>query len=146
MVENEGYVQMRRVGMEHILMKNQSTNVESRWPILFALGAVISLRFALPKIFFPESFWLLISAFAVLAALVLFFHSRGAEHMAYILGVIMISAVTVALMASLFLLIRSLSSPRILPLPLLHAAVCLWGSNCWYSRLGIGSWTPEVPT
>jgi uncharacterized membrane protein len=72
-----------------------------------------------------------------------FFHSNGAERKAYVAGLILLGAVTAILIASLFLLIGSLPSRKIVPLQLLQAAASLWISNvlvfaAWYWKLDAG--------
>lgn len=124
-------------------MSDWTVDVEPRWPILLALASVVALHFALPQVLTLEPNWILAAAFAVLAALVLWFHSRGAARIAHVVGLILLSAVTFTLIASLFLLIRSLPSHRIVPVVLLQAAVSLWVSNvlvfaAWYWTLDAG--------
>lgn len=125
------------------LPKNQSTDVEPRWPVLLALAAVMVLHFALPPELTPVPTWVWLVAFAVLVALLWFFHSRGEERVAYVVGLILISAVTAGLILSLLLLIASLPSHNIAPLRLLQAAASLWISNvlvfaAWYWKLDAG--------
>jgi len=125
------------------LMPNQPTDAEPRWPVLLALAAVVALHFSLPDVLSFGPRWLLVAAFAVLATLVSVLHSRGAEQKAYIVGLILMCAVTAALVASLVLLIRSLPEHRILPVHLLRSAGSLWVSNvlvfaAWYWKLDAG--------
>ena len=125
------------------LMPKQPTDAEPRWPVLLALAAVVALHFSLPEVLSLGPRWLLVAAFAVLATLVSVLHSRGAEQKAYIVGLILMCAVTAALVASLVLLIRSLPEHRILPVHLLQSAGSLWVSNvvvfaAWYWKLDAG--------
>ena len=117
--------------------------MESRWPVLLALAAVVALHFALPEVLTLGPSWVLVAAFAVLSTVVSILHRRGDEEQAYIVGLILISAVTAAIIASVVLLIRSLLAHRIEPLHLLQSATSLWISNvlvfaAWYWKLDAG--------
>ena len=125
------------------LMPKRPTDAEPRWPVLLALAAVVALHFSLPEVLSFGPRWVLVAAFAVLATLVSVLHSRGAEQKAYVVGLILMCAVTAALVASLVLLIRSLPEHRILPVHLLQSAGSLWISNvlvfaAWYWKLDAG--------
>jgi uncharacterized membrane protein len=70
-------------------------------------------------------------------------HRLGKHALNQLLGYILNSAVTVALIASLALLITSLPAHRVSPSHLLRAAAALWGTNIlvfasWYWRLDAG--------
>ena len=110
-------------------MSNRSRYVEPRWPVILALAAVVALHFSLPQILSLGPNWLLVAVFAVLATLVSISHSRGAEGMAYVGGLILISSVTLAVIASLVLLVRFLPSHKESPVHLLQSAGSLWISN-----------------
>ena len=118
-------------------------DAETRWPLLFALASMVVLHFALPDALtvFPD--WVLGLVFLVLAALVLWFHYRRAERRARIAGLTLLSAVTLALVVSLFLLLHSLPEHKVAPVDLLRAAASLWVSNllafaAWYWALDGG--------
>src|ERR1017187_6975372 len=124
-------------------MSNQSSHVEPRWPVFLGLAAVVVLHFSLPAVLSLGPNWLLVAVFAVLAAFVSISHSRGAEKTAYVGGLILISSVTLAVIASLVLLIRFLPTHKESPLDLLQSAASLWGSNvlvfaAWYWKLDAG--------
>jgi hypothetical protein len=124
-------------------MSNRSRYVEPRWPVILALAAVVALHFSLPQILSLGPNWLLVAVFAVLATLVSISHSRGAEGMAYVGGLILISSVTLAVIASLVLLVRFLPSHKESPVHLLQSAGSLWMSNvlvfaAWYWKLDAG--------
>jgi hypothetical protein len=70
-------------------MSKGRTDVEPRWPVLLALAVVVVLHFALPEVLSFGPSWVLGAAFAVLATLVSFFHSRGSEGKAYVAGLIL---------------------------------------------------------
>ncbi len=123
-------------------MANRS-NAEPRWPVILALAAVVALHFSLPEILSIGPNWLLVAVFAVLATLVSISHSRGAEGIAYVGGLILISSVTLAVIASLVLLIRFLPAHKESPVHLLQSAASLWISNvlvfaAWYWKLDAG--------
>ena len=103
-------------------MSSPRTDVEPRWPVLLALAVVVALHFALPEVLSLGPSWLLGAAFAVLSTLVSVFHSRGSEGKAYVVGLILMVAVTAALVASVVLLIRSLLTHTVVPLHLLQSA------------------------
>jgi len=124
-------------------MAKRPTYTEPRWPVHLALAAVVALHFALPQILSFGPDWLLVALYAVLATSVSIFHSRGAEKIAYVGGLILISCVTAALVASLVLLIHFLPARKETPLQLLQSAVSLWISNvlvfaAWYWKLDAG--------
>jgi hypothetical protein len=124
-------------------MSNRSTYAEPRWPVLLGLAAVVVLHFSLPAVLSLGPDWLLVAVFAVLATLVAIAHSRGAERIAYVGGLILITSVTLAVVASLVLLIRFLPTHKESPLDLLQSAASLWISNVlvfasWYWKLDAG--------
>jgi hypothetical protein len=121
-------------------MSNRPRSAEPRWPVILALAAVVVLHFSLPEMLSLGPNWLLV---AVLATFVSISHSRGAEETAYIGGLILISSVTLAVIASLVLLIRFLPTHKESPLDLLQSAASLWVSNmlvfaAWYWKLDAG--------
>lgn len=119
------------------------SNAEPRWPVILALAAVVALHFSLPEILSVGPNWLLVTVFAVLATFVSISNSRGAEHTTYVAGIILISCVTLAVIASLVLLIRFLPAHKESPVHLLQSAASLWISNvlvfaAWYWKLDAG--------
>lgn len=125
------------------LMPNRLADAEPRWPVLLALGAVAGLHFALPEVLSFGPRWWLVAAFAVLATIVSILHKRGDEQQAYVVGLLLLGFVTLALIASLVLLIRSLPAHSVVPVHLLQSAGSLWISNVlvfasWYWKLDAG--------
>ena len=125
------------------LMSNRLADAEPRWPVLLALGAVAGLHFALPEVLSFGPRWWLVAAFAVLATVVSILHKRGDEQQAYVVGLLLLGFVTLALIASLVLLIRSLPAHSVVPVHLLQSAASLWISNvlifaAWYWKLDAG--------
>jgi hypothetical protein len=126
-------------------------NVESRWPVILALAAVVALHFSLPEILSLGPNWLLVTVFAVLATFVAISHSQGAEGLAYVGGLILIIAVTIAVITSLILLIHYLPQRKESPVHLLQSAASLWISNvlvfaAWYWKLDAGGPTQREKT
>jgi uncharacterized membrane protein len=124
-------------------MSNRSTYVEPRWPVILALAAVVALHFSLPEILSLGPNWVLVTVFVVLATFVSISHSRGADQIASVGGLVLISSVTLAVIASLVLLIRFLPSHKESPVHLLQSAGSLWISNvlvfaAWYWKLDAG--------
>jgi hypothetical protein len=124
-------------------MPAQAPEVEPRWPVLLALACVVALHFFLPETLSIGPKWLLISAFVALATLVSVLHARGDEEKAYVVGLVLMIAVTGSLTASLVLLVRSLPGHKVNPIPLLGSAASLWVSNvivfaAWYWKLDAG--------
>ncbi len=116
---------------------------EPRWPVFVAMASVLALHLALPDSLTLLSTWWFVGAFVVLAILVAVFHSRGDERKAFVAGLVLIIAVTLALITSLILLIHSLPYHTVGPLQLLRAAGSLWISNvlvfaAWYWKLDAG--------
>ncbi len=124
-------------------MPNRSPHVEPRWPVLIALISVVALNFGLPEILSIGPRWLLAVVCAVLATAVIILHKSGSEQKAYVVGLLLTGAVTIALMVSLVLLVISLPSHKQESVQLLRSAGSLWISNVlvfasWYWRLDAG--------
>ena len=87
--------------------------------------------------------WFVASIVLVLLVLILVFHSRGDHFVHQLLGYILNSVVTVALIVSLCLLLTKVEEHEISPQRLLVSAAALWISNflifaSWYWRLDGG--------
>jgi hypothetical protein len=117
---------------------------EPRWPAAIALGALGGLYAALPpalvagghRWFFPAIIFLLLS-------LTIFAHLVDNHLLNEVLGMILNSVATVALVWSLILLINVLLEQKIDPKELLLSASALWIGNilvfaAWYWRLDAG--------
>lgn len=119
-------------------------NAEPRWPALMALLGAGALYAALPStLLVAGSRWLL----AVLVLLLLIpaevSHHRGNHALNQIIGYILNGLVTLAMIASLALLIDALPEHRVSPPELLRSAAALWITNIlifasWYWRLDAG--------
>lgn len=114
-----------------------------RWPALFALLSVGGLYFALPDSLVVGPRWLLLAVVTVLIVPTVLTRMAGNHRINQILGYALCGAVTLALCASLALLISVLptyheNAPR-----LLQSAGALWLSNVlvfalWYWHLDGG--------
>jgi hypothetical protein len=116
---------------------------ELRWPALVTLIAICILYLSLPERLTFGPNWLLPSAVAVLLVPTILSHWVGRHQVNYILGIALLSVVTVALGWSLGFLITALLGKRLAPRELLQSAVALWISNIlvfasWYWRLDAG--------
>jgi len=118
-------------------------NPEPRWPALIAILAVGALYLALPEFLTPGPSWLVPVLVIALSVPALISHRMGAYTMAHRLGYAALGTVTIAMLASLGLLIANLPARKETPAQLLVSAVCLWSTNLlifasWYWRLDAG--------
>ena len=117
---------------------------EPLWPSLLALLAVGSLYAALPSTLLVGGLrWLVPAVVSVLLVPMAITHYSGNHSFNQIVGYILNSVVTAAMILSLWLLIRALPAHRITPQQLLFSAAALWMSNIlifasWYWRLDGG--------
>jgi hypothetical protein len=116
---------------------------EPRWPALVALASVGALDLALPPSLTPGPDWLVLVLVLFLLTPAVVLHHLGKEHLSQIFSYAAVSVVTVAMVASLTLLIQGLPSHKETPEQLLLSASLLWFSNVlvfasWYWRLDAG--------
>ena len=116
---------------------------EPRWPALVAMLSVSALNLALPSSLSPGPDWLVLVLVAFLLAPAVLLHHQGREHLGQIFSYAALSVVTLAMIASLTLLIKSLPAHKETPGQLLLSASLLWFSNLlifasWYWRLDAG--------
>jgi uncharacterized membrane protein len=116
---------------------------EPRWPGLLALMAGACLHYALPSRLSVGPDWLLPVLMAMLVIPITAWHKRGMYALARAFTFIAISALTLALIVSLVLLIKGLPSHRDTPESLLRSAGVLWITNMlvfalWYWKLDAG--------
>jgi len=119
------------------------TSAEPRWPAILAVLAVALLHSALPEWLRLGPYWLLLAIVVALLVPTVVSHRTGRHHLNEVLGHILLSVLTVAMMASLVELIHGLPTHRDSPQHLLRAAVSLWIVNVlvfasWYWRLDAG--------
>jgi hypothetical protein len=119
-------------------------NVEPRWPALVALLGAGALYAALPSsLLVGGARWFLLLSVLMLLIPAEVAHHRGNHSLNQLIGYILNSLVTLAMIASLALLIDSLPEHRVNPRELLRSAAALWITNIlifasWYWRLDGG--------
>ncbi|HEY3038393.1 MAG TPA: hypothetical protein VGJ66_06625 [Pyrinomonadaceae bacterium] len=119
-------------------------NVEPRWPALVALLGAGALYAALPSsLLVGGARWFLLLSVLLLLIPAEVAHRRGNHSLNQLIGYILNSLVTLAMIASLALLIDSLPEHRVNPRELLRSAAALWITNIlifasWYWRLDGG--------
>jgi hypothetical protein len=116
---------------------------EPRWPALVAMLSVSALNLALPSSISPGPDWLVLVLVACLLTPAILLHHLGRERLSQIFSYSALGVVTLAMIASLTLLIRGLPSHQETPGQLLLSASLLWFSNLlifasWYWRLDAG--------
>jgi hypothetical protein len=117
---------------------------EPLWPPFIAMLAIGGLYATLPpSLVGGAPRWLLVSIVLALLVLILIFHYRGDHFIHQLLGYVLNSVVTVALIVSLGLLLTEVAEHQIAPQRLLVSAAALWISNflifaSWYWRLDAG--------
>jgi uncharacterized membrane protein len=119
-------------------------NIEPRWPALVALLGAGALYAALPSsLIVGGPRWLLLASVLVLLIPAEITHHRGDHFLNQTLGYIINGVVTLAMIASLALLIDALPEHKVNPRELLRSAAALWLTNIiifasWYWRLDAG--------
>ena len=116
---------------------------EPRWPALVAILAVGGLYYALPEALTPGPSWVVPVIVIILAIPGVIAHRMGAYTMAHAAGYTALGVVTLAMLASLTLLVLGLPGRKETPAQLLVSAACLWLTNVlifasWYWRLDAG--------
>lgn len=116
---------------------------EPRWHALLAFVAVGGMYLALPPNLIVGPFWLVPTLIAVLLVPTVVSHRSGKRSLNRALGMIISSVITLALIASVVLLVRALPSHKEPPLQLLFSGAELWLTNVivfalWYWRLDGG--------
>ncbi len=121
----------------------QESTPEPRWPAILALVAVGALELALPREFSPGPDWLLLLVVVLLTIPAVLARYQGRHRINQIVGYTLNTIVTLALLWSLAVLVRSLPAHTLPPRQLLVVAGMLWISNVlvfasWYWRLDAG--------
>jgi uncharacterized membrane protein len=116
---------------------------EPRWPAVVAILTTGLVYAALPRELSFGPRWLMFVFVAALAGPNIFTHHTGRHHLNNLLGYFTASVVTIFLLWSVALLVRSLPRHEIEPVMLLRSAVMLWICNVvifalWYWRLDAG--------
>jgi len=130
---------------EELAAKHKMTSVdpEPRWPALVSLLAVGLLYFALPPNLVVGPRWLLIVLVLAMAIPTVFTWHRGYHEANQILGYAMSGTVTLSLIGSVVMLVKTLPIHVESPIRLLASAGALWLTNIlvfalWYWRLDAG--------
>ena len=116
---------------------------EPRWPALIAVIAVAGLNAALPQaLVVVPKWWFMVIVGALLVPTVIS-HWKQYHTMNRILGFAVSGVITLAMIASVILLIAGLPDHRETPAQLLFSAATLWATNIlvfslWYWRLDAG--------
>jgi len=116
---------------------------EPRWQALLAFLAVGTIYLALPSQLIVGPIWLLPTLIVVLVVPTVISHRMGKRSLNRALGLIINGITTLALIASVGLLVRALPSHKETPLELLRSGALLWLTNVivfalWYWRLDGG--------
>lgn len=116
---------------------------EPRWQAILAFLAVAAIYLALPRSLIIGPTWLLPTLIAVLLVPTVVSHRAGKRSLNRALGILISAITTVALIASVILLVRSLPSHKGDPTRLLISGAELWFTNVlvfalWYWRLDGG--------
>ena len=123
-------------------MKKPPAHIDQpeRWQAALAVLAVGGIYLALPGALIVGPIWLLPTAIAVLLVPTVIAHHTGRHSLNRILGVIINTLITAALIASVVLLVIALPSKKEEPMRLLGSGAALWVTNVlvfalWYWRL-----------
>ena len=116
---------------------------EPRWQALLAFLAVAAMYIALPRNLIVGPVWLLPTLIVLLLIPTVVSHTHGPRSLNRVLGIIISGLTTLALIASVALLVRALPSHRESPMKLLFSGGLLWLTNVivfalWYWRLDGG--------
>jgi hypothetical protein len=116
---------------------------EARWPAAIAIVGLGGSFLALPDFLVPGPRWLLPIVIVLLLVPSLLAHATGRHRLDRFLGYGISVVVTLALMASLGLLVFSLAARQQPPGRLLRSATVIWVTNIlvfalWYWRLDAG--------
>jgi hypothetical protein len=116
---------------------------EPRWQAVLAFLAISAIYLALPRKLVVGPFWLLPTVIVALLVPTVVSHRVGKHSLNRTLGFIINGITTLALIASVILLVRLLPSHRESPLQLLGSGGLLWLTNVivfalWYWRLDGG--------
>jgi hypothetical protein len=119
------------------------SSTETRWAALIAVVGLCGIWMALPETLVVGPRWLLLALVGPLLVPTVLAHRAGRHRVDVILGYAISVLVTLALVASLALLITSLPSKAEPPAVLLRSAAVLWITNIivfalWYWRLDAG--------
>lgn len=114
-----------------------------RWPAFVAMLAAAGVYLALPENLSVGPSWLLFATVVILLIPILATYRRGRYKATRILTLVANGFITVAMIASLVLLVRGIPEHLQTPRALLGSASALWGTNIlvfalWYWELDAG--------
>ncbi len=124
-------------------MTQKEKRREPRWPAAIALLSIGALHYSLPSALTVGPDWLVLVLVIGLVTPAIITTLMGNYQVAQTLGYATSGVVTLAMIASLVLLVSRLPAHKETPLELLLAAGALWICNllvfaCWYWRLDAG--------
>jgi len=138
-------MQMKRIMAATLSVnRNGKQPAEPLWPPFVAMLAVGGLYAALPpSLLRGAPRWFLAAVVVGLLVPIMISHRRGNHSLNQLLGYLLNSAVTAAMIFSLALLITKVTEHNVTPPQLLRSAAALWVSNflvfaSWYWRLDAG--------
>jgi Protein of unknown function (DUF1345) len=116
---------------------------EPRWPAFVAMLAAAGVYLALPEPLSLGPSWLVLVIIVLLLIPILMTHRYGRYRATRILTLTANAVITIAMIASLFLLIRGIPAHLETPKALLRSASALWITNIlvfalWYWKLDAG--------
>jgi hypothetical protein len=116
---------------------------EPRWPAFVAMLAAAGVYLALPENLSVGPSWLLFATVVILLIPILATYRRGRYKATRILTLVANGFITVAMIASLVLLVKGIPEHLQTPRALLGSASALWGTNIlvfalWYWELDAG--------
>jgi hypothetical protein len=130
---------------------NHHTLREPRWPAFVAMVAAGGVYLALPEPLALGPSWLLLAVICLLLIPIVISAYRGHQTVTRILTFVANGAITIAMIASLILLIQGIPQHLEAPRALLRSAASLWVTNIlvfalWYWKLdGGGPLLRELP-
>ena len=121
----------------------EARNAEPRWPSFVVVLTVGGLYFALHADLIVGPRWLLPSIIAILLLPTVISHHTGWHDLDRFLGFAVTALITIGLIASVVLLVKSLPAHRQSSVALMRSAASLWFTNIfvfalWYWRLDAG--------
>lgn len=125
---------------EEVQKPGEQIDKPERWQAALAFLAVGGIYLALPSSLIVGPIWLLPTTIVVLLVPTVIAHHTGRSSLNRILGLIANAIMTLALIASVVLLVMALPSHKEEPLRLLGSGAALWVTNVlvfalWYWRL-----------
>ncbi|HEY4979467.1 MAG TPA: hypothetical protein VII25_09905 [Candidatus Acidoferrum sp.] len=116
---------------------------EPRWPAFIAMLAASGVYLALPEPMSVGPSWMLLGIIAILLIPIVISHRKGRFVIARNLAFVANALITVAMIASLIVLIKGIPNHSEAPRDLLRSASALWFTNVlvfalWYWKLDAG--------